>query len=137
MYAARRDHGSERDGRRRHNQLWPAWVCHLHARYRAASPTPSPADADKSGSLKIHNKITIVGNGPENTIIDGNQTDRVFLILNSPTPSPSPSPTKVSISGVTIQHGKNGNVAGGIFNAADPTLTSVTIANNTVNGLND
>jgi hypothetical protein len=105
------------------------------------SPTPSPADVEKSGSLKIHNNITIVGNGPANTIIDGNQTDRVFFIQNSPTPSPapspSPSPTKVNISGVTIQHGQNGNVAGGIYNIADLTLTNVTIANNTVNGLND
>ena len=107
----------------------------------APSPSPSPADVEKSGSLKIHNPIAIVGNGPANTIIDGNQTDRVFFIQNSPTPSPapspSPSPTKVSISGVTIQHGKNSNVAGGIYNVADLTLTNVTVANNTVDGLND
>src|SRR5947209_12621008 len=53
----------------------------------APSPSPSPSDYnERSGALKVFNNVTIIGNGPANTIIDGNQTDRVFYIAGYPAP---------------------------------------------------
>jgi hypothetical protein len=85
-------------------------------------------DDNICGDLDINttHSITITGWGAVNSIIDGNQLDRVFHILNG----------KVSISGVTIQNGNpgcadNGGMAGGgIYNQGTLTLTSCKIIDN-------
>src|SRR6516162_10446030 len=53
-------------------------------------------DASANGDLDITGNLTIKGRGAASTIIDGNRLDRVFQVLGG----------KVSISGVTIQHGR-------------------------------
>ena len=53
-------------------------------------------DKDASGDLDINANVTIKGQGAGNTIIDGNNLDRVIQVLGG----------RVSISGVTIQHGQ-------------------------------
>ena len=62
------------------------------------------------GHLQISTDLTITGNGSDRTIIDGDGSvtnDRVFLLTNPA------SNFNVTISGVTIQNGKN-SVGGGI-----------------------
>ena len=76
-----------------------------------------------SGDLDVLDDLTIIGANAAMTIIDGNQTDRVFDVRDS----------TVSISYVTI---KNGDVSGsseggGIINGEGPlTLDQVVIDNN-------
>ena len=53
-------------------------------------------DASATGDLDINDNLTIKGKSSASTIIDGNNLDRVFQILGG----------KVSISNVTIQHGR-------------------------------
>ena len=53
-------------------------------------------DASATGDLDITRNLTIKGKNSGSTIIDGNNLDRVFQILGG----------KVSISKVTIQHGR-------------------------------
>jgi hypothetical protein len=90
-------------------------------------------DANASGDLDIDSsgEITITGAGADTTIIDGNQQDRVFHILNG----------KVSISGVTIQNGRtippskfwvHNRDGGGIYNSAILTLNDCVIRNNQI-----
>ena len=62
--------------------------------------------SDAAGGLDINGNLTIKGRGATKTIIDGNDMDRVIQILSG----------KVSISGVTIQHGL-AEQGGGILNA--------------------
>ena len=82
-------------------------------------------DAGATGDLDISGNLTITGRGATNTIIDGNDMDRVIQVLAG----------KVSISGVTIQHGLADGEGGGILNSGGRvTLTSVTIQDNQVTG---
>lgn len=112
-----------------------------------------------NGDLNILDSLTIIGAGPNSTIIDGNGSvtgERVLYISNcidngtlpgsAPTPTPAPctqtDPTdpkviKASISGLTIENGKSTNFAGGVINGGNLTLNNVTITKNTVNGVND
>ena len=53
-------------------------------------------DNDATGDLDINGNLTIKGKGAGSTIIDGNNLDRVIEVLGG----------KVSISNVTIQHGR-------------------------------
>jgi hypothetical protein len=92
--------------------------------------TIAGADEDKSatGDLDISDNLTIKGNGSANTIIDGNNLDRVIEVLSG----------NVTISNLTIQHGRTGDRGGGgILHAAGTlTLSSVVIANNVSQGAN-
>jgi hypothetical protein len=77
-------------------------------------------DASASGDLDITGPLTIKGAGPGQTIVDGNNLDRVFDILGG----------KVSITGLTVQHGLSDN-GGGIRNdGGRVTLSSVVVTQN-------
>jgi len=96
-----------------------------------------------NGDLDILDDVTIVGAGPASTIIDGNGAvtgDRVFDIqqcrggfLQANCDAQHP-PVVVSISGVTIQGGKN-QYGGGILSRGSLTLTNCVVANNAASGL--
>ena len=87
---------------------------------------PGEDDA-ATGDLDITGNLTIQGQSAAKTIIDGNELDRVFQVLNG----------KVSISKVTIQHGRVDGDGGGILNSGGQvTLSSVSILNNVVTGNN-
>ncbi|MCF6308604.1 MAG: DUF285 domain-containing protein, partial [Flavobacteriaceae bacterium] len=80
-----------------------------------------------SSSITIEKDLTINGNGATNTIIDGNNQDRVFMIFKSG------NQITVAINGITIQNGRiyGNNLAGaGIFNTENLTLTGCSIINN-------
>ena len=95
-----------------------------------------------NGDLDITNNVTIIGAGASGTIIDGNGNltgERVFHITRCAggVTAPCVAPM-VSVSGVTIQHGKNSlvsggleNGGGGIYSEGTLTLSSVTVVNNT------
>src|SRR3954465_14263445 len=78
-------------------------------------------DASATGDLDITRNLTIKGKSSSSTIIDGNNLDRVFQVLGG----------KVSISNVTIQHGRAAGTGGGLLNSGGKvTLSSVAILNN-------
>ena len=87
-------------------------------------------DANASGDLDFNSahNITIIGDGRNVTIIDGNHVDRVLHILKG----------NVSITGVTIQNGKTPDAAylknsewgGGIINKGTLELSHCTVSNN-------
>src|SRR3954469_18623259 len=82
-------------------------------------------DAAATGDLDITRNLTIKGKNPAGTIIDGNNLDRVFQVLGG----------KVSISKVTIQHGRAAGTGGGVLNSGGQvTLSSVAILNNIAAG---
>ena len=82
--------------------------------------------AGATGDLDISGNLTIKGRNASKTIIDGNNLDRVFDILGG----------KVSISKVTIQHGRVVGEGGGVSQlGARVTLSSVRIINNLAIGL--
>jgi hypothetical protein len=84
-------------------------------------------DAGASGDLDITRNLTIKGKGSGSTIIDGNNLDRVFQVLSG----------KVSISNLTIQHGRALGTGGGILNSGGTvTLSSVAIQNYVAAGSN-
>lgn len=92
--------------------------------------TGANEDAAATGDLDISDDLTIAGDGVASTIIDGNNSDRVFDVrLSGHT---------VSISGVTIQHGfvpSGQNGGGGVSNRQSMlTLTDVVVTNNVVTG---
>jgi CSLREA domain-containing protein len=75
-----------------------------------------PGNENKAlnGDLDITDTVTILGAGPNSTIIDGNggaTGDRVFQITGT-----------VVISGVTIMHGQSAGDGGGIENMGQLTL---------------
>jgi fibronectin-binding autotransporter adhesin len=63
-------------------------------------------DNAATGDLDIRGKLTIKGKGAGVTIVDGNNLDRVFQVLNG----------TVAISGLTIQHGLASD-GGGLLNS--------------------
>ena len=75
-----------------------------------------------TGQLSINHSITIDGPGANQVTVSGNQASRVFDI-GGPT---IPSGLTVSISGLTIANGRNGdlNSAGGIYNNGTLNLTN-------------
>ena len=84
-------------------------------------------DASATGDLDITGNLTIKGKSSASTIIDGNNLDRVFQIFSG----------KVSISKVTIEHGRVASDGGGILNSGGKvTLSSVAILNNVATGTN-
>src|SRR5689334_5476185 len=93
-------------------------------------------DGNSTGDLDLLSNITITGNGAGNTIIDGNNSDRVLDI--DPLQG---SGAVVSISGVTIQHGRVDpaaiNLGAGVATGGSSTVTisnSTITANNSVSG---
>ena len=81
-------------------------------------------DAAASGDLEIIDDLTLIGDGPGITIIDGGGLDRVFHL-------PAGLNQVVEISGVTIQNGNAGNDwGGGILNDGVLTLTNSAVINN-------
>jgi hypothetical protein len=79
-------------------------------------------DQNAGGDLDIAANIAIEGAGADSTIIDGNNNDRVFHIHEG----------KVSISGVTICHGRANRGGGlrveeGIFIISDCIITENTV----------
>src|SRR4029077_18837167 len=82
-------------------------------------------DNSATGDLDITGKLTIQGKKATQTIIDGNNLDRVFQILSG----------TVAISNVTIQHGKVVGSGGGILKSGGQLrLSSVSILNNVAVG---
>jgi hypothetical protein len=83
-------------------------------------------DASATGDLDITSNLTIKGAGAAKTVIDGNNLDRVFQVLQG----------AVNISGVTIEHGK-ASVGGGLLNSGGRvSLSSVVITDNHAAGSN-
>ena len=79
-----------------------------------------------TGDLDIRGSVTIKGKGAGVTIVDANNLDRVFDIFSG----------KVSISGLTIQHGRALVGGGGLLNEGGKvTLTSVNLENNVAFGI--
>ncbi len=83
------------------------------------------ADDGTAGELDINANVAIQGRGAGQTIIDGNNTDRVIEVLGG----------TVSITGVTIQHGRVTGDGGGILNNGGRlSLSSAVVANNVAVG---
>jgi CSLREA domain-containing protein len=78
-------------------------------------------DANASGDFDIIYPVTITGNGAANTIISGNNTDRIFHLVSTATGS--------QISNVLIQNGEAGTLNGGCILSDG----SISIINSTVN----
>ena len=84
-------------------------------------------DAASTGDLDITGNLTIKGKNSSNTLVDGNNLDRVFQVLGG----------KVSITNLTIQHGRAPGDGGGLLNSGGQvTLFSVGILNNVASGRN-
>jgi CSLREA domain-containing protein/uncharacterized repeat protein (TIGR01451 family) len=82
------------------------------------------------GNLDISTTVTILGAGPQSTVIDGNGAvtgERVFTIITD----------TVVISGVTIENGRSPNAGGGLLNEGRLTIINAAILSNTVDGSND
>ncbi|MCH8813926.1 MAG: hypothetical protein IH957_02335 [Chloroflexi bacterium] len=77
-----------------------------------------------AGDLDITADLTIDGLGPEFTVIDGANLDRVFHV------APESQLINVTISNLTIQEGNTTGGGGGILNNADLTLDNVVIRSN-------
>jgi len=90
----------------------------------------SVGNPNYDGNLDISTTVTILGAGPQSTVIDGNGAvtgERVFDIITD----------TVVISGVTIENGRSPNDGGGILNGGRLTLINAAILSNTVDGSND
>ena len=96
-----------------------------------------------AGDLDILDDLTIIGVGADQTIIDGNQLDRVihivcadyaYPIIEQKGPSICPTEITVSISDVTIRNGLDEAMpgGGGIFNTATLILDNATIRDNSL-----
>jgi hypothetical protein len=100
--------------------------------------------------LEVLGPVSIIGAGASTTIINGNQNDTVFTInpgiFGSFNPSGDSYVFDMSISGLTIENGKNNNnlnnnpnandVGGGLnwdaFGTGNLTLTNTDVVNNTI-----
>lgn len=74
-------------------------------------------DAGESGDLDITSDLTIIGGSTQNTVIDGNKTDRIFEIIG---------PTTLIVNQITLRNGYipiEGSFGGGaILNRLDGML---------------
>ena len=96
----------------------------------AGTVTLTIAGADENnaatGDLDVLHSVTIKGAGAGTTIIDGNNLDRVFDIHGG----------TVSISGMTIEHGRALAGGGGLLNGGGKvSITNVTLENNVAFGI--
>jgi uncharacterized repeat protein (TIGR01451 family) len=93
----------------------------------------APANGLPSGSFAqfdlVNNNITIQGNGPANTIIDGQEKDFIFDNFNGTTN------ISITLTGLTVTRGKKGPSGfdfGGMYaDNASVTLDNVVFTNNT------
>jgi hypothetical protein len=86
------------------------------------------AAATYTENLTIRIGLKIVGSGASTTIIDGGRGRGVNGVVKVH------SGTHVSLSGLTIQHGRASNGGGGISNAGTLTINDSTIRGNTSGG---
>ncbi|MDL2279000.1 DUF6383 domain-containing protein [Parabacteroides sp. OttesenSCG-928-G07] len=89
-------------------------------------------DNYRAFTLAINESVTIRGNGPENTIIDGGwsggkATDgvRMFYVLAT---------ASLTIEGVTLQRGRGGDYGGAIYTDGSLSLTNCVLKENSVVG---
>ncbi len=89
---------------------------------------PAGEDLNASGDLDIlgGGDLTIQGNGPANTIIDGGGVDRVFHVC------PGGCTQTITLTGITIQNGLVASGGGGIRNAADTLIVDGSIIRNNI-----
>ncbi len=87
-------------------------------------------DTEGTGDLDITDGLLIRGDDARTTIIDANNMDRVLQMALLPSLQP------VELRDVTLQHGYEGDGAGGggIYNQAPLTLTRVRVLDNHENG---
>jgi len=124
-----------------------AGFCHAARRLQEANASPgadtiqlqanttyllsqSVGNPNYDGNLDISTTVTILGAGPQSTVIDGNGAvtgERVFTIITD----------TVVISGVTIENGHSPNDGGGLLNEGRLTIINAAILSNTVDGVND
>ena len=100
-----------------------------------------------TADIVITDSVTITGPGASGTIIDGNggtTGQRVFAIFkcindarNNDNVTCTIGGVVATMSGITIEHGFSGNIAGGIFNVGTLNLENCIVTDNTANGLND
>lgn len=86
-----------------------------------------------SGDIDIKDSVAISGAGPNSTIIDGMQKDRLFEINDAS----GSGALQVSLSGMTIMNGQLTDIdgaGGGIWSNANLTLSSVLLHHNGVTG---
>ena len=86
--------------------------------------TPLLLDGTTFGDLAITDSVTITGNGGTNTIVDGDDSTRIFTINDG-----TATVQTVAITGVTLQHG-NETFSGAIRNFEHLTLSDSNIINN-------
>ncbi len=118
-------------------------ICTLRAAVQEVSANPNPdtinvpagtymltmvgaGDSQLNDDLDITGTVTIIGAGPNSTIIDGNgilTADRVLDVYSG----------VVTIAGVSIRNGRSSGPGGGITNRAQATLTlsNTTVMSNT------
>lgn len=84
-------------------------------------------DAGATGDLDVLEGLAIDGMGPDETIIDGNGTDRVFDVLAG-------DAALVMVRDMTIRNGDSASNGGGIRNNANLILDNVVIQSNHVAG---
>ncbi len=70
------------------------------------------------GQLVTDDDLRIVGNGPSNTIVDGNNATRVLVVNGG---------VEAELVGLTIRDGNSAGDGGGIFNEFNTTTLRVTI----------
>jgi CSLREA domain-containing protein len=87
-------------------------------------------DATLTGDLDIVGTLTVIGAGPDKTIVDGNGVDRVFHVLPG---------AHVTLSGMTIRNGDPGGNAdgGGIRVLGSLTLSNSSIDSNHGGGISN
>ena len=88
-------------------------------------------DQAATGDLDIIEDLTISGAGQDDTIIDGQEDDRVLHVIEERF-GPEPN---VTLSALTIQNGEVEDDGGGIFVNGSLTLTNVIVTDNLADGL--
>ncbi len=87
--------------------------------------TDANEDQAQTGDLDISGTVTISGTGQ--TVIDGNDSDRVFHVLSG---------ARLTLAGVTVQHGNPGAAnGGGIYTVGGLTVSNSTITANHSGGI--
>ena len=74
-----------------------------------------------NSEIELSNEVVIIGNGVQNTIIDGQNAHRIFSILSS---------GKLSLSNMTIQNSIESTNGGAIYNQGELILNNVLFKNN-------
>jgi hypothetical protein len=83
-------------------------------------------EAAAAGDIDITDNLTLDGGDARDTIVDGNDLDRVFEVHEGPT---------VEIANVTIRNGRADYYGGGILNAGTLTVRSCVLTGNETVGI--